>query len=84
MAYGVMSTKPATKFAKWLDRQMCMYNMGGQEVADALHCSLGAVSYHRTGKCHPTFSDVVAYCWLFKSKEDPESIWKMTTVPNEE
>lgn len=84
MAYGIPRKQPANKFGAWLDMQMCIRDIGGKEVAEALHCTQGIISWHRTGKRKPTFCDVVAYCWLFKCKEDPETIWKLTAIQNEE
>lgn len=80
MAYGYRKAKPRTKFGEWLDQWMQMLNMSGLEVADKLHCTESIISYHRSGKKRPTFSDIVAYCWVFGCNEDPETIWKMVDI----
>ena len=84
MAYGAMRTKPATKFGAWLDDKMYKYDMSAPDIANKLHCSQGAIYHHRTGIQRPTFSDIVAYCWVFKCFENPEEIWKLVDIPNEE
>ena len=84
MAYVGKRTKPTNKFCEWLNNQMCMNNMSAIAVAKELHCSSSAVYHHRDGRQRPTFSDVIAYCWLFKCKEEPETIWKMIDISSEE
>lgn len=80
MAYGKLQNKPATKFGEWLDVRMCERDIGGLAVANALHCSEAIISKHRSGKRRPTFSDVVAYCWLFGYPDDPETVWKLCDI----
>lgn len=84
MAYSAMRMNPTTKFGEWLDIQMCEHNMGGREIADKLHYVYQTVYRHRLGIYRPTFTDVVAYCWLFGSNDDPETIWKMVDISIEE
>ena len=84
MAYGKIRTKPTTEFGRWLDARMQSCNLNGQELANVLHCGHAIVYRHRSGKAHPTFSDVVAYCWAFKCPDDPEVVWKMVDMLIEE
>lgn len=85
MAYYCRSkTKPTTEFGQWLDRQMILVNVSTRDVADMLHCGAITVSYHRSGKRRPTFSDVVAYCWAFSCDDDPETVWQMVDILIEE
>lgn len=84
MAYGTQRAKPTTKFGEWLDLRMRIHDMSALEVAEKLHCCHSAVYHHRTGRQRPTFSDVVAYCWVFGCTDNPETVWKMVDVLIEE
>lgn len=84
MAYGTPRVKPSTEFGKWLDLRMRIHNVSALEVAKKLHCVQSAVYHHRTGRQRPTFSDVVAYCWVFNCKDDPEKVWAMVDIPVEQ
>lgn len=84
MFYASPKSKPTTKFGEWLDEQMRINNMSTRDVGNKLHCSSLTVSNHRSAKKHPTFSDVVTYCWLFGCSDDPETVWKMTDISIEE
>ena len=81
MAYGVMRSEPSTQFGKWLDVQMRKNNMSCLEVATKMHTCYTQVSLHRAGKKHPNFSTVLAYCWVFGCKDDPETVWKLADIP---
>ena len=80
MAYHVFKKRPRTKFGEWLDHKMYTYYMNAVEVANKLHCTRSIVCEHRMGNKRPTFSDIIAYCWVFYCKEDPELIWKMADI----
>lgn len=80
MAYGMLRAKPITKFGEWLNCQMESHDMGVVDVAEKLHCSHATIIHHRTGKRHPTFSDVVAYCWMFDCIHCVEEIWGMIDI----
>lgn len=80
MAYGTIRTKPTTEFGKWLDTRMQSCNMSALEIASKLHCGHSVIYHHRSGRGRPTFSDVIAYCWVFKCPDDPEVVWKMTDM----
>ena len=67
-----------TKFGEWMAMRLCSTGMTIQDVADRLHCSRQIVSMHLNGTAKPSFRDVVAYCWVFNSKDDPECVWNMT------
>lgn len=68
-----------TKFGEWLTSHLCDTGMTIQNVADRLHFgSRQIVSMHLNGKAKPSFRDVVAYCWLFNSEDDPECVWNLT------
>lgn len=84
MAYQAMKKNPTTKFGEWLNTQMRDYDMGGREVAEKLHMAYPTIYRHRLGIYHPTFTDVIAYCWVFNCDDDPETIWKMADILIEE
>ena len=68
-----------TKFGEWMAMHLCDTGMTIQNVADRLHFdSRQIVSMHLNGKAKPSFRDVVAYCWVFSSKDDPEYVWNLT------
>ena len=66
-----------TKFGDWLAQNLFRTGMTLQEVAKKLHLSRVWVSGHLNGRYNPTFRDVVAYCWLFGSTDDPNDIYKL-------
>ena len=84
MARRKPRVKPTTEFGKWLDLRLRIHNKSVTEVANMLHCGHSIVCHHRSGRQRPTFSDVVAYCWVFGCKDDPEWVWKMGDIPSEE
>ena len=68
-----------TKFGEWMAMYLCSTGMTIQNVADRLRFgSRQIVSMHLNGTAKPTFRDVVAYCWVFHSKDDPEYVWSLT------
>lgn len=81
MAYGTQRKPPVTKFGEWLDLRMRIHGMSGLEIADKLHCSPSCIHHHRCGRQRPSFVDVVAYCWVFGCKDDPETVWKLADIP---
>lgn len=76
--YSTKSYVVRTKFGEWMAMYLCSTGMTIQDVADQLHCSRQIVSIHLNGTAKPSFRDVVAYCWVFNSKDDPECVWNMT------
>ena len=76
--YSTKSYVVRTKFGEWMASHLCDTGMTIQDVADRLHCSRQIVSIHLNGTAKPSFRDVVAYCWVFNSKDDPECVWNMT------
>ena len=76
--YSTKSYVVRTKFGEWLASHLCSTGMTIQDVADRLHFgSRQIVSMHLNGKAKPSFRDVVAYCWLFNSEDDPEYVWNL-------
>lgn len=68
-----------TKFGEWLASHLCSTGMTIQDVADRMHFrDRQIVSKHLNGTATPSFRDVVAYCWVFNSKDDPEYVWNLT------
>lgn len=84
MAYGKQRVKPTTKFGQWLDLRMRIHDMNALTIAEKLHCSYSTIYYQRSGRQRPTFSDIVAYCWLFGCPDDPETVWQMVDILIEE
>lgn len=80
MAYGGQRISSTTEFGKWLDLQMRKHNLGVIDIAKKLHVGSATVVHHRTGRRCPTFPDVVAYCWVFGYKDDPEKIWELVDI----
>ena len=76
--YSIKRYTVRTKFGEWMAMHLCSTGMTIQNVADRLHCSRQIVSVHLNGTAKPSFRDVVAYCWVFNSKDDPECVWNMT------
>lgn len=76
--YSIKRYTVRTKFGEWMAMHLCSTGMTIQNVADRLHCSRQIVSVHLNGKAKPSFRDVVAYCWIFNSKDDPEYVWNLT------
>lgn len=68
-----------TKFGEWLASHLCSTGMTIQDVADKLHLgSRQMVARNLNGTAKPSFRGVVAYCWVFNSKDDPEYVWNLT------
>lgn len=77
--YSIKRYTVRTKFGEWMAMRLCGTGMTIQDVADRLHFgSRQMVGMHLNGTAKPSFRDVVAYCWLFHSKDDPECVWNMT------
>lgn len=66
-----------TKFGLWMNQNMIRNGMTQTDVAKKLHVCRAHVNSHATGYNKPTFINVVSYCWVFGSKDDPEEIWKL-------
>lgn len=66
-----------TKFGLWLNQNMLGHGMRQVDVAEKLHIGRAHVAGHACGYHKPTFINVVSYCWVFGSKDDPEEIWKL-------
>lgn len=66
-----------TKFGLWMNQNMMRNGMTQMDVAKKLHVCRAHVNSHATGYHKPTFINVVSYCWVFGSKDDPEEIWKL-------
>ena len=69
--------KTRTKFGDWMAQNLFRTGMTLREVAEKLHISRVSISGHLNGSHDPTFKDVVAYCWLFDSTDDPNDIYKL-------
>lgn len=77
--YSIKRYTVRTKFGEWMASHLCDTGMTIQNVADALHFgSRQMVGMHLNGTATPSFRDVVAYCWLFNSEDDPEYVWNLT------
>ena len=77
--YSIKRYTVRTKFGEWMAMHLCSAGMTIQDVADRLHFgSRQMVGMHLNGTAKPSFRDVVAYCWVFNSKDDPECVWNMT------
>ena len=76
--YSIKRYTVRTKFGEWLATHLCSTGMTIQDVADRMHFrDRQIVSKHLNGTATPSFRDVVAYCWVFNSKDDPECVWNM-------
>lgn len=76
--YSIKRYIVRTKFGEWMAGHLCSTGLTIQDVADRLHFgSRQIVSMHLNGKAKPSFRDVVAYCWLFNSEDDPEYVWNL-------
>ena len=76
--YSIKRYTVRTKFGEWMAMHLCSAGMTIQDVADRLHFgSRQMVGMHLNGTAKPSFRDVVAYCWVFNSKDDPECVWNM-------
>ena len=77
--YSIKRYTVRTKFGEWMAMHLCGTGMTIQDVADRLHFgSRQMVGMHLNGTAKPSFRDVVAYCWVFNSEDDPECVWNMT------
>lgn len=72
-----MIRKPETKFARWLLENMWENGLTQQDVANKLRTTKQSINNQYHGRVNVTFAQVVAYCWIFGNKDDPEEIWKM-------
>lgn len=70
-----------TKFGLWFNQNLIKHNMMHADVAKKMHVSRVHVSSHASGYTKPTFMNVISYCWVFGSKDDPEEIWKLVNEP---
>lgn len=76
--YSIKRYTVRTKFGEWLASHLCDTGMTIQNVADALRFrDRQIVSKHLNGTATPSFRDVVTYCWLFNSEDDPEYVWNL-------
>ena len=65
------------EFGEWLAQNLFRTGMTLREVAGKLHVSRVSISEHLNGRHNQTFRDVIAYCWLFDSTDDPNDIYKL-------
>ena len=66
-----------TKFGDWMAQNLYRTGMTPNDVVEKLHISQVTVFKHLNGRHNPNFKDVVAYCWLFGSTDDPNDIYKL-------
>ena len=77
--YSTKSYIVRTKFGEWMVMHLCSAGMTIQDVADRLRFgSRQMVGMHLNGTAKPSFRDVVAYCWVFNSKDATEYVWNLT------
>lgn len=67
-----------TEFGMWFTQNMFENGLTQMDVAKKLHITRPSVCNHAAGLAKPTFMNVVSYCWVFGSKDDPEEIYKLT------
>lgn len=65
------------EFSKWLEHSMRETNASKANIVRVLKINYRTINGHLSGEKKPTFCMVVAYCWYFNSKDNPEDIWNL-------
>lgn len=73
-----VNEETTTKFGEWLNSQMNINHYNCTTTAKALHSTKQTISNHIRGKVQPSYVWVVAYCRLFKDRDNPDEIWKIS------
>lgn len=65
------------KFGTWLEKNMRERNLTCQDLANILDVSRQKIMLHVKCKTYVDFPNVIAYCWVFGMKDDPNEIYKL-------
>lgn len=66
-----------TGFGWWMLNNMDERGWSCTDVAEKLHTTRQSVNNHTYGKNKPSYMQVVAYCWVFDFKDNPDDIWEL-------
>lgn len=66
-----------TGFGWWMLNNMDERGWTCTDVAEKLHTTRQNVCNHTYGRVKPSYTMVVAYCWLFDMNNSPNEIWEI-------
>ena len=69
--------KDRTGFGWWLLDNMDRRAWSCRDVAERLHTTRQNIRNHIISVTKPSYSQIIAYCWLFDFESDPNEIWSM-------
>lgn len=66
-----------TQFMAWLEQKLCQHNTSAYQVARELRMAINTVYRHLYGEHAPNYTTVIAYCWYFNDRDEPDAIWDL-------
>lgn len=73
----IQNMKPKTSFGRWLKYETIHNGWSCKNVAEELRVTKQTVASHINGSIRPSYSMVIAYCYLFDQLQNLERIWRM-------